>query len=57
MQSLKLPILGSITKGYSNNSFNKYLLSACFRPDTLLTAENTKVKNSEKGLNFYKQYF
>ena len=57
MKSVKQPILGSITKEYSNNSFSKYLLSAYFRPETLLTAENTKVKILRKGWTFYKEYF
>ena len=57
MKSVKQPILGSITKEYSNNSFSKYLLSAYFRPETLLIAENTKVKILRKGWTFYKEYF
>ena len=57
MKSVKRPILGSITKEYSNNSFNKYLLSAYFSPETLLIAENTKVKILRKGWTFTRSIF
>ena len=57
MKSVKRPILGSITKEYSNNSFNKYLLSAYFNPETLLIAENMKVKILRKGWTFKKSIY